>query len=507
MTGIFPSRQRRIVGETRNRKFYRPRQIFSILPNGRKLYKYQAYCNNIMKYIINTQLKADFSRPEWPPRVGACVPARPRFIKSVMASFRFLHCADLHIDSPLRGLEADPDAPTDRIRTATRDAFVNLVDYAIDERVAFVLAAGDLYDGDWQDWRTGQFLMTEIGRLSREQIPFIAIRGNHDAESVITRHLRFQSPAYLFRTDKPRTHEIPEIQVCIHGHSFVRREVRDNLAIAYPPARPGWFNIGLLHTAMEGGRPGHADYAPCNRDQLRSFEYQYWALGHIHTREQEGPDPWIVFPGNLQGRKISETGPKGATLVTVQEGEVRNVEPIPFDTVRWDRVTVELPQDADEDTAMESTRSKLLDAVSRADGRLLAARVVLSGACLAHEALSRDIGAVREKVRAEALNCAGPDAIWIEHVELATRSLVDIAGVRARPGAIGLLVQAIGGTSFDDVREEVQEYCRAMLDRGSQLRDELGDEHPAVRVAKAEVPAGLIDRARDLLLDRLLAEE
>src|SRR6478752_2746848 len=113
-----------------------------------------------------------------------------------MASFRFLHCADLHIDSPLRGLEADPDGPADRIRGATRDAFTALVDYAIARKIDFVVAAGDLYDGDWQDWRTGQFLVREVGRLSRHGIPFVTISGNHDARSVITRQLRLQAPAY-----------------------------------------------------------------------------------------------------------------------------------------------------------------------------------------------------------------------------------------------------------------------------------------------------------------------
>ena len=107
-----------------------------------------------------------------------------------MATFRFLHCADLHLDSPLRGLEANPDAPADRIRCATRRALVNLVDFVLREKLDFVVAAGDLYDGEWQDWRTGQFLVTQIGRLSAAGIPFVAIRGNHDAESVITRRLR-----------------------------------------------------------------------------------------------------------------------------------------------------------------------------------------------------------------------------------------------------------------------------------------------------------------------------
>ena len=123
-----------------------------------------------------------------------------------MATFRFLHCADLHLDSPLRGLEADPDAPVEKIRGATREALKNLVDFAVNERVDFVIAAGDLYDGDWQDWRTGHFLTGQIARLTAAGIPFVAIRGNHDAESVITRRLRIAGDtARLLDHRRPET--------------------------------------------------------------------------------------------------------------------------------------------------------------------------------------------------------------------------------------------------------------------------------------------------------------
>ena len=88
-----------------------------------------------------------------------------------MPSFRFLHCADLHLDSPLQGLEADPDAPAARIRDAARHAFTAIVSFAIEQKIDFILAAGDLYDQDWQDWRTGQFLIRELGRLDRAGMP------------------------------------------------------------------------------------------------------------------------------------------------------------------------------------------------------------------------------------------------------------------------------------------------------------------------------------------------
>jgi exonuclease SbcD len=155
-----------------------------------------------------------------------------------MASFRFLHCADLHIDSPLRGLEADPDAPVSCIRSATRDAFTALVNYAVTQEIDFVLAAGDLYDGDWQDWRTGQFLVREVGRLSRGGIPFIAISGNHDARSVITRQLRLPEPAYQMQASKAETWSLPDLDVAIHGQSFATPAVLEDLTKNYPPPRP-----------------------------------------------------------------------------------------------------------------------------------------------------------------------------------------------------------------------------------------------------------------------------
>jgi DNA repair protein SbcD/Mre11 len=102
-----------------------------------------------------------------------------------VTNFSFLHAADLHLDSALKGL--DPEAPVERIRRATRDAVVNMVDFALKQRVAFVLLAGDLYDGDCKDWRTGQFLVQQLGRLLRDEIEIVAISGNHDCESASQR--------------------------------------------------------------------------------------------------------------------------------------------------------------------------------------------------------------------------------------------------------------------------------------------------------------------------------
>ena len=78
---------------------------------------------------------------------------------------KYIHTADLHLDSPLRSLSAYADAPAERLRTATRDAFHNLVTQAIDEQVDFMVIAGDVYDGDWKDFNTGLFFIRQMGRL------------------------------------------------------------------------------------------------------------------------------------------------------------------------------------------------------------------------------------------------------------------------------------------------------------------------------------------------------
>ncbi|MFH5926864.1 metallophosphoesterase family protein [Roseomonas xinghualingensis] len=423
-----------------------------------------------------------------------------------MTSFRFLHAADLHLDSPLRGLGAD--APATRIRQATRDALGRMVDFAIAEKVDFVVVAGDLYDGDWPDFRTGQALVAAFGRLTRAGIRIVAIRGNHDAESVLTRSLRLPDGAALLRADRPDTIDWPEFGVVLHGQSFETRDVQQNLAQGYPAPMANRFNIGLLHTAATG-RPGHASYAPCTVEQLAAHGYDYWALGHIHAREEVLRDPWIVFPGNLQGRHANEGGAKGASLVTVRHGRVVAVEHHSLDVVRWQRVTVDCEGAADEEAVLERCRRAIGQAVDGAEGRFLVLRLRLEGPCPAHLALARDPAALRQKLLAAGLEVAEADAFWLEDVRLATRPMLDLDTLRAREDAVGRLVRAIEALAEEPEAAtapaaSAQSYAAAMLDRGAGgLRQALGPDHPAVLAAEGHLPPELLQRARDLLLARL----
>jgi DNA repair exonuclease SbcCD nuclease subunit len=397
----------------------------------------------------------------------------------------------------MRGLEGDPDAPAARIRGATRAAFSNLVDFAISESVALVLIAGDIYDGDWLDYRTGQFLVRELGRLTRAGIRVIAISGNHDAASVITRTLRWPAGATLLRHEAAETIRLGELGLSIHGRSFADREVLENLVPNYPDADPGHLNFGLLHTAATG-RPGHASYAPCTLEQLRNKNYDYWALGHIHAREVLCQDPFVVFPGNLQGRHCNEDGPKGATLITVADGRIAGVKHHTLDDVRWARITLDLTGTADEDKLLDQARQAFDAAVADAAPRLVAARLTLRGNTPLHAALLRDAASLREKLRAEAAAAAGGGALWLEYVSLATTSA---ASAQPPEGLALALLQRL-----DDPLADIQplrDWAAGLLGRAGGLRAALGEDDAAPLVADGNLPPRIIEEARALLLARL----
>ena len=194
---------------------------------------------------------------------------------------KFIHTADIHVDSPLVGLAAYQNAPVASLRTATRDAFSALVDLAIDEAVDFMVIAGDLYDGAWKDYNTGHYFVREMGRLNQAGVPVYLLHGNHDAESEMTKRLTLPPNVHLFDSKKPGSYRIEALRVALHGRSCREAATLDNLAIGYPDAVPGWLNIGVLHTALEG-YAAHPRYAPCSLAELTAKGYDYWALGHVH---------------------------------------------------------------------------------------------------------------------------------------------------------------------------------------------------------------------------------
>jgi len=182
---------------------------------------------------------------------------------------KFVHAADLHVDSPLRGLDRYEGAPVARLREATRRALENLVALCIEEEAAFLLLAGDVFDGTWKDYSTGLFFASQMTRLREAKVPVVIVRGNHDAASTIVNALRLPDNVHELSDKKAESFALPDANACVHGQSFNKRVTSEDLASKYPARVPGAFNIGLLHTSLDG-RPGHASYAPTTIEVLRA---------------------------------------------------------------------------------------------------------------------------------------------------------------------------------------------------------------------------------------------
>jgi len=362
---------------------------------------------------------------------------------------RFIHAADLHIDSPLRGLDRYEGAPVERLRTATRAALERLVDLALSEGVDFVLLAGDIYDRDWQDFHTGLFFREQMVRLDRSGIAVFIVQGNHDAQGVISRQLPLPRNVTVFSSRTAQTERIDELSVAIHGRSFPDRAVDEDLVPSYPEPLAGLFNIGLLHTSLNG-RTGHDPYAPTDVATLAAKGYDYWALGHVHARERVCEAPPVVFPGNLQGRHAKETGPKGCELVRVQAGQVES-EFVPLDVVRWSQLSLSLSNaDGLEDLA-EAFRQAMEPILAGAGDRLHAVRVNLGGVTGLHTLEAERPGTLDAAVRAAAQDL-GEAEVWIEQVRIDLAAPLDRILAAGRQDAVGELVRLVDAIGEDEGR-------------------------------------------------------
>ncbi len=410
----------------------------------------------------------------------------------------FIHAADIHLDSPLKGLEAHEDAPVQEIRSATRRAFDNLIHLAVEKAVDFVLISGDLYDGDWKDYNTGLFFADRMGQLARAGIRVFIVSGNHDAASQITRTMPLPDNVFVFPHKAPDSIVLENLKMVIHGQSYAFRAVTDNLAAGYPPFHAGYFNIGMLHTALTG-RPGHEDYAPCTMDDLRSRGYDYWALGHVHKTEVLDKDPWVVFPGNIQGRHINETGAKGAILVTVADGRVIEEQMIELDVLRWKVCSIDLSACDTIASVHDTVQESCEIAKEKADGRILALRLVLTGKCPVHDTLMDNPAGWVQEFRGIA---AAMGDVWLEQVKFHTQRQKDPAQMFGKNTPVAGLIQSIENLNLDE--DTILELVPELSQLKSKLPAELHAGGDLFADPASETMALLRTAVQELLIARLL---
>ncbi|MEO5876797.1 MAG: DNA repair exonuclease [Streptosporangiaceae bacterium] len=386
---------------------------------------------------------------------------------------KILHAADLHIDSPLHGLSRYEGAPAESLRLASRGALENLVGLALTLPVEAVLLAGDIYDGDWRDYETGLFFARQMSRLRNADIPVYLVSGNHDAQNRTMKGLRLPANVHVLSTAEPQTITDEKLGLAVHGQGFATWDLDDNLAEHYPGRRPGLFNVGLLHTALTGSAD-HDRYAPCEVDDLVGKGYDYWALGHVHARKIVSEDPWIVFPGNIQGRHARETGPKGCTVIETDDLRVVSVEHHDLDVARWEHLTVDVSAATDHEYALDLVQAQMQHLPN---DRLHAVRVTLTGRTAAHRMLWQR----QDQMVAELRNVANDFGfLWMEKLYVGTQS-----EHVADPGMAGTLADlrrtaADLGADPHQLTQMINEIplMRAALPVGVRAKDRIAPENP-----------------------------
>jgi DNA repair exonuclease SbcCD nuclease subunit len=376
--------------------------------------------------------------------------------------FRFIHTADLHLDSPLTSLALRNADLGDLVRGATRTALERIVDIALAEAVDALVIAGDLYDGSQTSMATALFLMAEMRRLEAAGIRVYLIRGNHDAQSQITRELTFPPNVHVFdgRGKPVQAGALANgREVHVHGISFANPHAPASLLPSFRAPVADAVNIGLLHTSLAGASR-HDPYAPVSIADLAAHGFDYWALGHIHQRRVHLEKPWIVMPGNPQGRDINESGPKGITLVTVEEDGTIACEERPVAVAVFERLSVDLAGVDDWRGMQERAEAVLAAALAATGGAHLVARLTRAGATPLAWRLRRD----EDLLLAELQNIAASlGSGWIEAVELAVTAPPVAEGSDAGPlSELSRLMHA-DVTLSHAYREELRETLADLL--------------------------------------------
>ncbi|WP_296579809.1 DNA repair exonuclease [Phreatobacter sp.] len=413
--------------------------------------------------------------------------------------FRFVHTADIHLDSPLRSLALRNPALAALIGDSTRQALVAIVDLCIDQKVDALVIAGDLYDGDQTSMKTARFLATQLGRLHEAGIATFKIRGNHDALSKITQELILPPTVKVFGGRGEKV-EIAGKGVAVHGISFARPQAPESLVPKFRPPVADAVNIAIMHTSLAGA-PGHDVYAPCALSDLHGSGFDYWALGHVHARTQHAGPRTVVMPGMPQGRDINEAGPKSVSLVTIGDDRRITVTEWPTSIAQFERIPVDLGGIAGWREAVDAIEQAVGRMRDRTEAPHLVGRLMLSGRTPLAWRMRRDRDLLLAEIE-QRLEAGG--RTWIDRMELAVAAPgpVEDAGSADPVRELGDLMRS-DAMRRHGVRETVRDLVR-------ELRDDLpGEARGFSGGTEAEFEAyveALLGEAGEDVLARLAAE-
>lgn len=383
-----------------------------------------------------------------------------------MDSFRFVHAADLHIDSPFAGVGDADNRVATRLREATYEAFQNLVDLCINQNADFLVIAGDVYDGADRSVRAQLRFREGLSKLADKGIKSFVVHGNHDPLDGWQSSISWPEGVHIFGAipEWKNFEKNGEVVAAVQGMSYPTREVTENLATQFtPPESPSLFAIGLLH-ANVGANSAHPNYAPCSVEDLSESGIDYWALGHVHTRQTlKRSAPVIAYPGNTQGRHPNETGARGALVVNVDPSGASRSDFVALDVVRWERSDIDISNLETIDSLDSAIRQATDNLSVEAEDRDVVCRLTLVGRGPLHEQLSAD-GAVMDLLDAVRGTWSGGGSpwVWVERIVDSTRPAIDIESRAKQDDFLGATLKRALLSSFES--DEIDRLTKVVSD-------------------------------------------
>ncbi|NKB82317.1 MAG: phosphoesterase [Nitrospirales bacterium] len=357
-----------------------------------------------------------------------------------MNALRFVHAADLHLDSPFRGLSEVAPGLQSIMQEATFQAFQGIVDLCLQQKVDFLIIAGDIHDSSNRSLRALVRLRNEFERLAEHHIPVLLCHGNHDPLSGWGAKFSWPKNVHVFKSGEVEAQSLyrNDIEIArVYGVSYATEQVSENLAKAFCKEDDAPWSIGLLHTNV-GHDPNHHNYAPCTIQDLLEAHMDYWALGHVHThRVLHKAHPTIIYPGNSQGRHPREPGPRGCVLVNVRETGQVQYELVPVDVVRWYDETISIEGKRDLEELLSHIDDHIHRLCQQNGNRSLVIRWILEGRSPLHHELTKPgrlediLSTLRDKWG------TGSVFVWSESIQDHTKRAVDIDALRLEDNLLG----------------------------------------------------------------------
>ena len=398
-------------------------------------------------------------------------------------NIRFIHCADLHIDSPFKGISEVHPELRELLYQSTYQSFNNIVELAIKEEVDCVLIAGDIYDSADKSLQAQIKFRNGLQRLAGIGIQSFIIYGNHDSLDSWSATLEWPENVIRFGGDDVECYPLMrngEEIAQIYGISFPTRDVTDNLSLLFEREEHSIPAIGLLHTNL-GENTGHKPYAPASREDLISRRMDYWALGHVHDhRILNDGNPAIVYPGNSQARNPKETGVKGCCLVTLDQSGDCDIEFIATDVIRYKSDYLDISTFTSIDEIMNTVRGKCEDIAGEMDGRHAIIRLSLTGRTDFHWELQRGdyLQELQAQIR-ESFEGRNP-WIWLEKLTLGIAGTYDIDDIRHGSDLIADIISLYDELEDDDCEqwEGIHEILKPLFTtwQGQKYLEELTQE-------------------------------